>query len=121
MLEGAKSYLTGVAEDARNEGAGRIPLSVRWSIATATDFADGIIQVAENWESVENTTSAEGIGACDFIAMATHGYTGIARWALGSVAEHVLHGTQLPILMVRPLEIVEQQRGFPAHTSATNV
>lgn len=121
MLEGAKSYLTGVAEEVRNESAGRIPLSVRWSIATATDFADGIIQVAENWESVENATSAEGLGACDFIAMATHGYRGIARWALGSVAEHVLHGTLLPILMVRPQEIVEQQRGFPAHTSATNV
>lgn len=120
MLEGAKSHLASVAEDVRGEGAGRIPLTVTWSIATATDFAGGIIQVAENRGGVEGAPTEDGIGACDCIAMATHGYTGIARLALGSVAEHVLHGTQLPILMVRPQEIREEHRGMPAHTSATN-
>lgn len=120
MLEGARSYLTGVAEDARLEAAGRISLSVTWSLVTDTDFADGIIQVAENRESIEEAQSIEGPRSFDLIAMATHGYTGISRWALGSVAEHVFHGTQLPILVVRPQEVVELQRGFPAQTSATN-
>jgi nucleotide-binding universal stress UspA family protein len=37
----------------------------------------------------------------DLIVMATHGRSGVARWALGSVAERVLrHGT-LPMLIVR--------------------
>ncbi|HEX8036734.1 MAG TPA: universal stress protein [Ktedonobacterales bacterium] len=120
MLEGARSYLTGVAEDVRQEAAGRIPLSVTWSVATDNDFADGIIQVAENRRSIEGAQSTEGPGSFDLIAMATHGRTGIARWALGSVGEHVFHGTRLPFLIVRPQEIAEQQRGFPAQTTATN-
>ena len=37
----------------------------------------------------------------DLIVMATHGYTGIKRWALGSVADKVLHSTQTPLLLIR--------------------
>ena len=34
--------------------------------------------------------------------MATHGRSGIGRWAYGSVAQKVLHGASSPILLVRP-------------------
>jgi nucleotide-binding universal stress UspA family protein len=37
------------------------------------------------------------------IAMATHGRTGLARLALGSVATRVLQGAGMPMLLVRPL------------------
>ncbi len=37
----------------------------------------------------------------DFILMATHGYSGVKRWALGSVAEKVLHISKVPIWLVR--------------------
>jgi len=37
----------------------------------------------------------------DLIVMATHGYGGIKRWALGSVADKVLHATTTPLLLVR--------------------
>ncbi len=36
------------------------------------------------------------------IVMATHGRTGVGRWAFGSVAQKVLTGSSSPILMVRP-------------------
>jgi nucleotide-binding universal stress UspA family protein len=36
----------------------------------------------------------------DLIVMATHGYSGIKRWALGSVADKVLHAGTAPILLV---------------------
>lgn len=36
------------------------------------------------------------------IAMATHGYSGIAHTLLGSTAEAVLHSTRLPLLLIRP-------------------
>jgi nucleotide-binding universal stress UspA family protein len=36
------------------------------------------------------------------IAMATHGYSGVQRWLLGSVAEKVLHAAANPLLFVRP-------------------
>jgi nucleotide-binding universal stress UspA family protein len=37
----------------------------------------------------------------DLIAMCTHGRTGLARWALGSVADRVLRAAGIPILLVR--------------------
>jgi len=37
----------------------------------------------------------------DLIVMATHGYSGLRRWAFGSVADKVLHTTTTPLLLVR--------------------
>lgn len=39
--------------------------------------------------------------AASLIVMATHGYGGLRRWALGSVADQVLHATDLPLMLVR--------------------
>jgi nucleotide-binding universal stress UspA family protein len=38
----------------------------------------------------------------NLVVMATHGRSGIGRWAYGSVTHKVLHGASCPILMVRP-------------------
>jgi len=45
-------------------------------------------------------TTAQGMEV-DWIAMTTHGRSGLARWALGSVAEHVLQGAEVPIFLAR--------------------
>jgi nucleotide-binding universal stress UspA family protein len=37
----------------------------------------------------------------DLIVMATHGYGGLRRWALGSTADKVLHATTTPLILVR--------------------
>jgi nucleotide-binding universal stress UspA family protein len=37
----------------------------------------------------------------DLIAMCTHGRTGLARWAMGSVADRVLRVGRMPLLLVR--------------------
>jgi nucleotide-binding universal stress UspA family protein len=37
----------------------------------------------------------------DLIAMATHGRTGLKRAVMGSVAEHVLRRTAVPMLLIR--------------------
>ncbi|MBE9501658.1 MAG: universal stress protein [Chloroflexi bacterium] len=45
----------------------------------------------------------------DLILMATHGRSGVRRWAMGSVADKVLHASKVPVLLVRagiPKEIV---------------
>jgi nucleotide-binding universal stress UspA family protein len=34
------------------------------------------------------------------IALATHGYSGLKRWALGSVADKVLHAAATPLVLV---------------------
>lgn len=49
---------------------------------------------------VEAATSAQA----PLIAMATHGYSGIKRWTLGSVADKVLQASAAPLLLVRPKE-----------------
>ena len=40
-------------------------------------------------------------GEIDLIALATHGRSGLNRWLLGSVAEKVLRGSALPVLLYR--------------------
>ncbi|HEX2950003.1 MAG TPA: universal stress protein [Armatimonadota bacterium] len=37
----------------------------------------------------------------DMIIMSTHGRSGVKRWVYGSVAEKVLHGADVPVLLVR--------------------
>jgi nucleotide-binding universal stress UspA family protein len=44
--------------------------------------------------------AAEGLDIF-MIAMATHGYSGLRRWALGSVTDRVVHATATPVFVVR--------------------
>ena len=37
----------------------------------------------------------------DLIVMATHGYSGVRRWALGSIADKVVRRTSKPVLLIR--------------------
>jgi nucleotide-binding universal stress UspA family protein len=41
------------------------------------------------------------VEAVDLIALGTHGRSGMSRWALGSVAERVLRGAEVPLLILR--------------------
>ncbi|MBN2098758.1 MAG: universal stress protein, partial [Dehalococcoidia bacterium] len=43
---------------------------------------------------------------CEIIVMASHGRSGLGRWALGSVADKVFRASTIPILMVGPREKV---------------
>jgi nucleotide-binding universal stress UspA family protein len=51
--------------------------------------------------AAEEIVAAAARHQVDLIVMATHGYSGIKRWALGSVADRVLHTTPIPLLLVR--------------------
>lgn len=41
----------------------------------------------------------------DLVVMGTHGYSGLRRWALGSVADKVLHACPTPLILVRSSEV----------------
>ena len=41
----------------------------------------------------------------DVIVMATHGRTGMKRWFIGSIAEDVLRHANVPVLLVRAMDI----------------
>ena len=51
--------------------------------------AETILQYAE-----DNSVSV--------IALATHGFSGVAKWIYGSVASKIVMGSSRPILIVRP-------------------
>ena len=78
----AQVYLDDVAASLRGEG-------IQVSTATAVGPVAGtIIDYAQ-------------ANHIDLIAMCTHGRTGLARWAFGSVADKVLRAGGTPILLVR--------------------
>lgn len=65
------------------------PDVVTSSLVTFGEPAPQIAQVA-TWQQA------------DLIVMATHGRSGVARWALGSVADAVLHTSEVPLVLIRP-------------------
>lgn len=57
-----------------------------------------------NGNPSEKIVEEASSGTSDLVAMATHGRSGIGRWALGSVTDGVLHSIGGPILVVRAQE-----------------
>ena len=49
----------------------------------------------------EEIIKAEKELSCDLVVMATHGRSGLSRWAFGSVTDKVLRAGSVPVLMVR--------------------
>lgn len=99
LLHKAKMYLQSVSSHLREGLAAELKLSVTWSVTLDNDVASAIISVAENGEDAEG---AGVFGGCDVIALSTHGRQGLQHWVMGSIAERVLNGTRLPLLIVHP-------------------
>jgi nucleotide-binding universal stress UspA family protein len=57
-------------------------------VAFDTTVAEAIIDAVEQHEA-------------DLVVMATHGYSGLRRWVLGSTADKLLHACPKPLLLVR--------------------
>jgi len=53
------------------------------------------------WKPAEAIVGYAKQYGCDLIIMASHGRSGPSRWAHGSVADKVLRGSCIPVLMVR--------------------
>jgi nucleotide-binding universal stress UspA family protein len=87
-------------------------LLLSWVVSSDSDIAEGIVRMAESGERAAATTGAR---RCDLIAMTTHGITGMHRRAVGSITERVLHATTLPLLIVRPADIIEKERRRREH------
>lgn len=47
---------------------------------------------------------------CDIIVMASHGRSGVTRWAIGSVADKVFRASKAPVLMVKTPEEAAPKR-----------
>ena len=78
----AQNYMENVAKELGASGR-----KVRADIVEG-EAAESIVEYAEKQE-------------IDLIVMATHGRSGIGRWALGSVADRVIRHSNVPVLLVR--------------------
>ena len=78
------------AKDYLDQVAGRVKMTgvkVRTEVLTGA-AAGSLADYAKN-------------NAADLIVIATHGHSGIGRWAFGSVADKLLRSACVPVLMVR--------------------
>ncbi len=88
-----QAYLEKIAETARinaekyQKSPGGQPVNVRWQILNGNP-AEEIITFA-NKESESS------------VIMATHGQSGLTRWALGSVADKVSNAIDVPVTLIR--------------------
>lgn len=83
LVQEARDYLAGVANEFRAEGY-RVNIEV-----SALSPADAILDYAESEHA-------------DMIAIATHGRSGVGRWVFGSVTQKVVQAAPVPVLVIRP-------------------
>jgi nucleotide-binding universal stress UspA family protein len=115
VVDGATSYLICLTDRLRAEYP---QMTITWSVQSEADAATGILLVAEGGEDMKGASPSSPVGGCDLIVMTTHGRTGFLRWALGSVAERVLHAAQLPVMVVRPRQDAATNTATNTATSA---
>jgi len=96
----SQGYLAAVAERLTH---GDVPgLTVTTSIAVNVDVAEALVQVAQQ--------QLLAGGHFDLVAMATHGRSGLQRLLMGSMTDHVMSATKLPMLVVHPSGQSKQAR-----------
>jgi nucleotide-binding universal stress UspA family protein len=71
------------------------------SLEPKVDEVAGDVVVAESSEAAEIMKYAKA-HEVDLIALATHGRSGLKRLVLGSVADKLIRGSPVPVLVVRP-------------------
>lgn len=112
----ALNYLDRIAKRLATATAGRAHIST--SVVLEIDVADALARMTRSGELVTGSLISDG---CDILAMATHGRTGLARLAMGSVTERVLSATIAPALIIRPEHMkVEQKPAVSKEELATS-
>jgi nucleotide-binding universal stress UspA family protein len=122
IMHKAKQYLSATVEHIRESlvasPVADLKLAMTWSVTIDDDLASAIIRVAEDGENTQGTGVFDG---SDLIAMATHGYGGLQRWAMGSVTGRVLYATRFPLLIVRPSDVLDKWHQTQDKTIKTGV
>lgn len=98
MYAGAEMIGIDQKEGVHRDAAHRYLESVRRKLEPTGIDAKIAVAVGEAAEAILAFAGEHGV---DLLVMATHGRSGWRRWALGSVAERVLHAAAEPVLLVR--------------------
>jgi len=83
-IEETKVYLEKVKSDLAKEGISKVSMEV---------------MVGKPADLISETAKKIGV---DLVIIATHGHTGISKWVFGSVADRVVHYSQVPVMVIRP-------------------
>ncbi len=94
--EDAPAYMKALTASLLQGDLAALNLDITWSVVVESDVTTTLARMAEKGESLRGTRGYE------LIAMATHGRSGLQRWAVGSFTERTLTATKLPLLIVRP-------------------
>jgi nucleotide-binding universal stress UspA family protein len=108
LLQQASNYLDATVDRLRNGPLAPLLaglLSLNSSVALEADVASAIMQAAEHDTEAARSGMAE---QCTIVALATHGLSGTGRWVMGSITARILKASRLPLLIVRPLDIMER-------------
>ncbi len=92
-IQEGQSYLNTIEQSIRAYHLSDDKFQITSSVAVSMNIADMLMQIAEEGDQ-------KGVAGCDVIALVTHGRRGPQRWMIGSVAEHILGATRLPLLIV---------------------
>jgi nucleotide-binding universal stress UspA family protein len=87
LIREAHDYLDKIAADLRNRG-----FRVLARVEVEDKPALAILQEAQS---------------ADLVALCTHGRAGLSRLFLGSVADKVIRGGHLPVMVLRPVDVVK--------------
>jgi nucleotide-binding universal stress UspA family protein len=87
-------------------------LEISETVVEHRDPAAALIDLAGQLATEPNTPERS---RAVLIGIATHGRGALARWTLGSVAYRVLEGSNVPVLIVRPKAIAQQQQAAREH------
>lgn len=92
-----------VIEELRKQGQAYVD-----QVATQLRAEDLEVQTATAVEQIAGAILGYAQAqAVDLIALTTHGRTGLARWFLGGVADKVIRGATMPVLLYRPAGVEE--------------
>lgn len=100
LLE-AKDYLQAQAQRLHRstlfEDMTHPEVAITWSVSISKNSVETILRVSERGDEASDTGISEG---CEYIVLATHGQGALHQCVMGSVAEHVLHLSRRPVLVV---------------------
>lgn len=94
VLHEARTYLKSITARLTADPAWQA-IAVTARVEPDVNVVSGIERIAEQGADLRGDT-------VDFVAMASHGREGLARWLAGSVTEGLAHDVHVPVLIVHP-------------------
>jgi nucleotide-binding universal stress UspA family protein len=100
MLPQANKYLVGLLEEAQNY----LKNVEHRLLPSANSFSPAVNIRCDSYvdQAVAGISLFASVNQVDLIVMATHGRSGLRRWALGSVTDQLLQASAVPMLVVGP-------------------